>query len=125
MGQTYASRIAKAKRYSITNEYVAAAARLRGLRGRLVMCPYCNAQDTLVGSVQQKGRRTAHDVPLRLDGHALSLQQHDGSSILIATCGACGKDLDPLAYCSPYAFALDRASADQKREHIAPWPDDL
>jgi len=118
MGQTYDSRLRKARNYRISDEFIRKAVGCLGTRRRLAECPYCNADGVLVGTVEQSGRRTTHDVPVSVEGHALSNGMYDGSHLRILTCTACHRDIDPRAHHSPLAFVVDSAALDQ--QHLLP-----
>ena len=124
MGQTYDSRLRKARNYPISDAYVRVAAACFGTRRRLARCPYCDATMGLVGTVEQTGRRTSHAVPVTVQGHALSTSVYDGSQLRIMTCTAFHRDIDPRAHHSPLAFVVDTASPDQQQRLLPPPTDD-
>lgn len=128
MGVTYKSRLAKAERYSVADAYVIKARTLAGTRARLVMCPYCTAENTLVGSVQQKGRRTTHEARLHVDRIELptgDIRSNEmGASLVIVTCELCKRDVNELAYTNPWAYCIDRASPEQRQRYMPRFVDD-
>lgn len=123
MGQTYDSRLRRSKSLRISDHFILQAVACVGTRRRLAQCPYCDAHhDALVGTVEQAGRRTSHNVPITTDGHQLAVDAYDGSHLRILTCQSCGADVDPTAHHSPLAFVLDHAAPDQ--QHLLPARED-
>lgn len=112
VAETYEARIARSRGVPITAAFVKLVVKTQGSRRRLAQCPYCDAQHSLVATVEVRRRSVVRNVKLLVTGPEVDVERGHGR-ILILECTACKRPVDPQAHHSPVAFVADHGTMDQ------------